>query len=245
MHRILIIEDHPLFRSAITQLLTNTFGHVVVGETGDARRALQFVRSQPLDMAILGIDLPGRNGTDLLADLKRARASLRVLALGTFPEEQYAVRVFRAGANGYLRKNVDPEEVIRAVKKILAGEEYVGDAVARQLTEEAKMDGLTFPHEALSGRELQVFHLLVAGRGVTEIAESLKLNVATVNTYRTRVLGKTNVKTNADLVRYAIHHSLVQRWPHVVGQSVLFLKWSLAIFSLRRYAVRPSGHQIG
>lgn len=210
MYRILIVEDHPLFRSAIKQLLTKALGKVAVSEAGDAQEALHLVLNQALDMAILDINLPGRSGTDLLVDLKRASAGLRVLVLSMFPEEQYAVRVFKAGANGYLRKNVDPGEVVRAVKKILAGEEYVSESVAQQLALEARSDVLKLPHETLSGREYQVFHLLVAGKGVTEIAESLKLNVTTVSTYRSRILEKTNVKTNADLVRYAIHHSLVQ-----------------------------------
>ena len=210
-HRILIVDDHPLFRSAINQLLTNAFGQVEVSEAGDAQEALRLVRSQPLDMAILDIRLPDRSGTELLSDLTRANAKLRILVLSIFPEEQYAVRVFQSGGNGYLSKNAESNEVVRAVKKILNGEEYVSDSVAQYLAREAKSHSITMPHETLSNRECQVFRLLVAGQGLTEIAETLELNVTTVSTYRARLLEKLNLKTNADLVRYALNQDLVQR----------------------------------
>jgi len=210
-HRILIVDDHPLFRSAINQLLTNAFGQVEVSEAGDAQEALRLVRSQPLDMAIVDIRLPDRNGTELLSDLTRANAKLRILVLSIFPEEQYAVRVFQSGGNGYLSKNAESNEVVRAVKKILNGEEYVSDSVAQYLAREAKSHSITMPHETLSNRECQVFRLLVAGQGLTEIAETLELNVTTVSTYRARLLEKLNLKTNADLVRYALNQDLVQR----------------------------------
>ncbi|MBU6433703.1 MAG: response regulator transcription factor [Nitrospirae bacterium] len=210
MHRILIVEDHPLFRSAIKQLLTKALGNIVVREAGDGQEALHLVRSQSLDMAILDISLQGRSGTDLLREFKRASADLRILVLSRFPEEQYAVRVFQSGGDGYLRKNADTKEVVRAVRKILNGEEYVSDAVAQHLALEAKSDAVKLPHETLSSRESQVFQLLVAGKGITEIAGTLKLNVTTVSTYRARILEKIDTKTNADLVRYAMHHNLVQ-----------------------------------
>lgn len=210
-HRVLIVDDHPLFRSAINQLLTNAFGQVEVSEAGDAQEALRLVRSQPLDMAILDIRLPDRSGTELLSDLTRANAKLRILVLSIFPEEQYAVRVFQSGGNGYLSKNAESNEVVRAVKKILNGEEYVSDSVAQYLAREAKSHSITMPHETLSNRECQVFRLLVAGNGLTEIAETLELNVTTVSTYRARLLEKLNLKTNADLVRYALKQDLVQR----------------------------------
>ena len=209
MYRILVAEDHPLFRIAIKQLLTKTLGKIVVCEAGDAQEALHLLRTQSLDMAILDIGLSGRSGTELLQDLKRVSPQLRVLVLSMFPEEQYAVRVFQKGGDGYLRKNAAPGEVVRAVKTILAGQEYVSDTVAQQLAREAKSDTAKLPHETLSSRESQVFQLLVSGKGLTEIAGTLKLNVTTVSTYRARILEKTNVKTNADLVRYAMHHNLV------------------------------------
>jgi two-component system, NarL family, invasion response regulator UvrY len=210
-YRILIVDDHPLFRSAINRLLTKAFEQIEVSEAGDAREALRLVRSQPLDMAILDISLPDRSGADLLVGLKRANADLRILVLSIFPEEQYAVRVFQSGGNGYLNKNAEPNEVVRAVKKVLDGEEYVSDPVAQYLALEVKSHSITLPHETLSNRECQVFQLLVAGKGLTEIAETLKLNVTTVSTYRARLLEKLNLKTNADLVRYAMHQDLVQR----------------------------------
>jgi DNA-binding NarL/FixJ family response regulator len=210
-HRILIVDDHPLFRNAINQLLTNAFGQVEVSEAGDAQEALRLVRNQPVDMAILDIRLPDRSGTELLSDLTRANAKLRILVLSIFPEEQYAVRVFRSGGNGYLSKNAESNEVVRAVKKILNGEEYVSDSVAQYLAREAKSHSIVMPHETLSKRECQVFRLLVAGKGLTEIAETLELNVTTVSTYRARLLEKLNLKTNADLVRYALNQHLVQR----------------------------------
>jgi two-component system invasion response regulator UvrY len=210
LYRILIVEDHPLFRSAIKQLLTKTFRKIVVSEAGEAQEALHLVRSRSLDMAILDISLSGRSGTELLQDLKRVNPQLRVLVLSMFPEEQYAVRVFQRGGDGYLRKNAHPEEVVHAVKKILAGEEYVSETVAQHLALEAKSDTIKLPHETLSSRESEVFQLLVAGKGITEIAETLKLNVTTVSTYRARILEKIDTKTNADLVRYVMHHNLVQ-----------------------------------
>ena len=210
-YRILIVDDHPLFRSAINQLLTNAFEQVEVSEAGDAQEALRLVRSQAFDMAILDISLPDRSGVELLSDLTRADADLRILVLSMFPEEQYAVRVFQSGGNGYLTKNAEPNVVVRAVKKILDGEEFVSDSVAQYLAREAKSHSITLPHETLSNRECQVFRLLVAGKGLTEIAETLDLNVTTVSTYRARLLEKLNLKTNADLVRYAMHQDLAQR----------------------------------
>jgi len=173
MYRILIIEEHPLFRSAIKQLLTKTLGKLVVSEVGEAQQALHLVRTQSLDMAILDIGLSGRSGMELLQDIKRVSPQLRILVLSMFPEEQYAVRVFQKGGDGYLRKNAHPGEVVRAVKKILSGQEYVSETVAQQLALEAKSDITKLPHETLSSRESQVFQLLVAGKGVTEIAGTL------------------------------------------------------------------------
>lgn len=178
----------------------------MVSEAADAQEALRLVRGQSFDLAILDMSLPDQAATDLIRDLKRGCANLRILVLSMFPERQCVVRVFQSGWNGCLRKNADPNEVIHAVRTILDGEEYVSEAVVRDA---GRSQTTKLPHETLSGREYQVFQRLVAGKALTEIAEQLNLNVSTVSTYRARVLGKTNVRTNADLVRYAIHHNLV------------------------------------
>ncbi len=209
VHKVLIAESCPLFRSAIKQVLEKTVHRAQITETGTAQEAVRVVRRQSFDLAILDISLPDRNGTDLVKELKLANADLRILVLTMLPEAEYAVRVFQSGANGYLSKNAPPQEVADAVKIILDGKEYVSNAAAQHLAREVKSTFVKFPHETLSSRESQVFRGLVAGNGLTEIAETLNLNVTTVSTYRARVLGKIHAKTNADLVRYAVHHNLV------------------------------------
>jgi DNA-binding NarL/FixJ family response regulator len=210
MYRILIVEDHPIYRRGIKELLTEELDKVRIREAGNGDEALDLVRTEPWDTVVLDISLPGKNGAELLQELKKLRPTLPVLVLSMHPEEQYAVRMFKAGADGYLRKSASPTEVVSAVKKVLAGGTYVTDSVAEQLALSIKSTVPKLSHETLSDRESQVFRLLVSGKGLTEIAQGLDLTVTTISTYRSRILEKLHMTNNAELVRYAIKHGLVE-----------------------------------
>lgn len=208
--RILIVEDHPLFRQGVIYLLSKALRDATFSEADDSAEALRLIKSKPWDAVLLDISLPDRSGIDLLADIKRLRPHLPVLILTMYPEEKYAVRVFKAGADGYLRKNAAPAEVIEALKTVMSGQKYVANSVGQRFAIELGSGKLRDPHETLSEREHQVFRFLVAGRGLTDIAAELNLNVATVSTYRHRILEKTNLTNNAELIRYAIEHNAME-----------------------------------
>jgi DNA-binding NarL/FixJ family response regulator len=195
MHRILIIEDHPLSRGGINNLLTEELGNVRIQETGKSAEALDLVRTEPWDTVVLDIGLPGRNGIELLNEIKRQKPGLLVLVLSMHPEEQYAMQMFNAGADGDLPETADHSEVVSVLKRVLEGRDHVA----------AK-----FPHQHLSEREIQVLRHVVTGKGPTEIAQELSLGVSTVSTYRARILKKMHMKTDADLIRYAVQHGLLR-----------------------------------
>jgi DNA-binding NarL/FixJ family response regulator len=209
MIRVLIVDDHAILRRGLRALLSDEFHGAAFGEASNAQQALEQLRKEKWDVALLDITLPGKNGLDLLKEFKAARPKLPVLILSAHPEDQFAVRVLKAGAGGYLTKESAPEELAKAIRKILAGGQYVSPALAEKLALRVRKDITLTPHETLSDREYEIMCLIASGKTVTEIAGELSLSPKTISTYRARVLEKLGVKNNAEIVQYAIRNGLV------------------------------------
>jgi two-component system, NarL family, invasion response regulator UvrY len=207
--RVLIADDHAILRRGLKEILVRELEGAVCGEAMDAVETLARIEKSEWDLVILDITMPGRSGLDALHDLKAARPKLPVLVLSMHPEDQYAKRVLKAGASGYLNKESAPEELIKAVRKVLAGGRYVSAALAEKLASELSEDTVRPVHEALSNREFEVLQMIAAGKTVSQIAEELHLGVTTVSTYRARILEKMHMATTADLMRYALHNRLI------------------------------------
>ena len=209
MMRILIADDHAVVREGVKRILTTVGESIVVGEAGSGQELLTKATAEKWDVVMLDISMPGRNGLDVLRQLKSMCPLLPVLVFSMHPENQYAVRAFKAGAAGYLTKESIPEELVTAIRKVIQGRRYVSPALAEHLAD-AVAHPLSAPlHASLSDRELQVLCLLASGKTVTEIAAELSLSVKTVSTHRSRTLEKMHMKTNAELIHYAFWQRLV------------------------------------
>ena len=209
MIRILIVDDHAILRRGLRALLSDEFHGAAFGEASNAQQALEELRKKRWDVALLDITLPGKSGLELLKEFKAARPKLPVLILSAHPEDQFAVRVLKAGAGGYLTKESAPEELAKAIRKVLAGGQYVSPALAEKLALRVRKDITLSPHETLSDREYDVMSRIASGKTVTEIAGELSLSPKTISTYRARVLEKLGVKNSAEIVQYAIRNGLV------------------------------------
>ena len=209
MIRVLIVDDHAIVRRGLRALLSHEFHGATFGEACDAGQALEQLRKEEWDVALLDISMPGKSGLDLLKELKAEWPRLPVLVLSAHPEDQFAIRVLKAGAEGYMTKDTVLEELAKAVSKILAGGRYVSPALAEKLALGVNRDLTRAPHETLSDREYEVMSRIASGKTVTEIAEELSLSAKTISTYRARVLEKLGVKNSAEIVQYAIRNGLV------------------------------------
>lgn len=209
MIEILIADDHAIVRGGLVQICTEEPDMHVAGEaaTGDATIAM--VRERAFDVILLDIAMPDKNGIDTLRIIKQIRAEQPVLILSGYPESQYAINLLRAGANGYLAKDVPPLEILRAIRTVARGHRYLSESMADALAMKLNQPVDQLPHEQLSEREFQVFCKLSSGRLPTEIAEELHLSVKTVSTYRARVLEKMGMSSNADMTYYAIKNRLI------------------------------------
>jgi DNA-binding NarL/FixJ family response regulator len=181
----------------------------VTAEAGTGLEALDLVAKHDFDILVLDISMPGRSGLDVLKDIKRLKPSLPILILSIHPEEQYAVRVFKSGASGYMTKDSAPEELLKALEKIVQGGKYVTPSLAEKMAVSLDKDIQKPAHELLSDREYQVLYRIAKGETVKEIAEELFLSAKTVSTYRARILEKMNLKNNAELIHYAFSHHLI------------------------------------
>jgi DNA-binding NarL/FixJ family response regulator len=208
MIRILIADDHPIVREGVRRVLAEEPDMRVLGEAETSQDALALVQLQEWDVVLLDLAMPGRGGIDVLQEIRRLRPRLPVLILSVSPEEQFAVRALRAGAAGYVPKLTAPSELVVAIRRAVAGGRYVSPQFAERLADVAFSGAPRAAHEALSNREHQVLRLLAAGKTVTGIAEELSLSVKTVSTHRTRVLQKLQLRTTAELIRYALEHRL-------------------------------------
>ncbi len=209
MIRILIADDHPILRRGLKDILSHELDGVICDEAGSAQEAISKVQSKNWDLVILDVTMPGRSGLDALRDLKGLRPELPVLMLSMHPEDQLGRRVLMAGASGYMNKESAPEELIKAVRKVLAGGTYVSPALAERLATNLHQDPGRPLHETLSDREFEVLCLIGSGKAVSQIAEILHLSVPTVSTYRARILEKMRMTTTADLIKYALRNRLV------------------------------------
>jgi DNA-binding NarL/FixJ family response regulator len=209
MMRVLIVDDHAIVRRGLRELLSDEFHGAAFVEASDARQALEQLRKKQWDVVLLDIMLPGKSGLDLLKELRAEWPKLPVLVLSGYPEDQFAVRVLKAGAGGYMTKESAPEELAKAMRKVLAGGRYVSPALAEKLALGVKKDPTRLPHETLSDREYEVMSRIASGKTVTEIAEELSLSGKTISTYRTRILEKLSVKNSAEIVLYAVRNGLV------------------------------------
>jgi DNA-binding NarL/FixJ family response regulator len=209
MMRILLVDDHPVVRHGIRTILTERLKDAVVGEAGDAASALVQVRSADWDIVVADISLPGTNGLDLIKELRRLQPTLPTLVVSMHPASQFARRALAAGAAGYLTKDSSPDEFIAAIEEARHGRRYVGRDTGEMLGRWSARAATT-PHDSLSDREYQVLRMLGSGQTVSDIARDLSLSVKTVSTYRMRVLEKLGMRTNAELMRYAIENGLLE-----------------------------------
>ena len=209
MLSILIADDHYLIRKGLRQLLEEKLPITRIDEAEDGNRTLELARARRYDVIVLDISMPGKEGLDLIRDLKDLDPSTHVLILSIQPEEQYALRAFRLGASGCLNKSGDPGELVEAVKTVVEGRRYLSPKAQDLLLEDVAGNGTELPHRRLSDREYQVFRLLASGKTIGEISELLSLSVKTVSTYRARVLEKMGLENNAQLTHYAFKHGLV------------------------------------
>jgi DNA-binding NarL/FixJ family response regulator len=209
MHRLLMVDDHAVVRRGLRAILEDELKDIQVQEASTAREGLDALRAGPADAVVLDIGLPDRSGLELLKRIHHEWPHMPVLILSMYEEEQYGLRVMRAGAAGYLTKASAPENLVVAVRKILSGMRYVSDSLAQKLAAHLSGETEDEPHQRLSDREFQVFREIASGKTVSEIADELCLSVKTVSTHRARILNKTGMKTNAELTHYAITRGLV------------------------------------
>jgi len=208
--KILITDDHAVLRRGLMQILEDGFGKVQFGEAANAGEAIAQVSKSNWDLVVLDITMPGRNGLDALKEIKSIKPESRVLILSVHGEDQFATRVLKAGAAGFLNKDSAPEELVKAARKVIGGGRYVSSTLAEKLASTLEKKSSEYPHQLLSDREFQVLRMIGSGRTVSEIAAELSLSVKTVSTYRSRILEKMSLNTNAELTRYCFENKLVE-----------------------------------
>lgn len=209
MIRVLIADDHAIVRKGLRLIAKEQASEIEVDEAENGQEVMEKIHQSRYDVLVLDISMPGRNGLDILREVRHALPSLPVLILSMHPEEQYAIRMLKSGASGYLTKDCAPDQLVPAIQKIARGGKYVSDMLAERLLFNLTGEANRPPHELLSDREYSVLVLIGQGKTPTEIAEQLILSVKTVSTYRTRVLEKLNLQSTAELIRYVIENNLV------------------------------------
>ncbi|MGH9340747.1 MAG: response regulator [Acidobacteriota bacterium] len=211
MIKVLVADDHAVVREGLKRIINETSDMTVSGEANNGQEVLNKVLAEDWDVVLLDISMPGRGGLEVLRQLRAERPKLPVLILSMHSEDQYAVRVLKTGAAGYITKDSTPEKLVAAIRRVVRGRKYISPAVAEILAFDLEVDHKSDSlHAALSDREYQVLCLMASGKTVSDIAEDLALSVKTISTYRTRILEKLNLKNNAELIRYAIKHELVE-----------------------------------
>ncbi len=210
MIRVLIADDHAILRRGLCQIIAEAQDMTVAAEAENSAQAMQLLREHAVDVVLLDISMPDRNGIDTLKLIKKERPRVPVLMLSMHPENQYAVRALRSGASGYLTKQSAPAQLVNAIRQVTQGKKYVTPGVAEELANHVVRDSDQPTHHELSNREYQTMCFIASGRTLTEIAEQLSLSVKTVSVYRARVLEKLQLKNNAELTHYAIKNNLVE-----------------------------------
>jgi two-component system, NarL family, invasion response regulator UvrY len=207
MH-ILIADDHAIVRKGLVELLRDEFSHLHVYEAVNSQQAIEIISKQKLDVILLDISMPGRNGIETLKQVRAQGIKTPILMLSMHPEDQYAIRALKAGASGFINKETATEELLTAVHRILAGKKYITATVAEKLADSTELSNKP-AHELLSDREMHVLQKIASGETVSEIALELSLSVNTISTYRTRLLEKLSLNNNAELTRYAMDNGLI------------------------------------
>jgi two-component system, NarL family, invasion response regulator UvrY len=209
MIKVFIVDDHSLIREGFRKIIEKENDIAVIGEAGSAKDFFSKFKTADCDLVILDINLPDKNGLEVLKDIKIIKPQMHVLILSMYPEERYAIRTFKAGASGYIPKENAADTLIGAIRKVMAGGKYVSEELAQNIAFNLGHKGANV-HDLLSDRELQILLLIGSGKSIHEIAETLNLSINTINTYRKRVLEKMNLKSNADIIRYVIQNKLVE-----------------------------------
>jgi DNA-binding NarL/FixJ family response regulator len=207
--RVLLADDHAIVRAGLKELLADTGDMTVAGEATNGQEVMARVRAQDFDVAVLDMSMPGRSGIELIKQIKDEKPKLRILVLTMHSEEQYAVRALKAGASGFLTKEAAADQLVAAIRRIAGGGAYVSPETAERLVLDAAPRAEAAPHTLLSDREFQVLQMIAGGRTVGEIAKRLSLSVKTVSTHKTRILHKMGLANQAELIRYALEHKLL------------------------------------
>jgi two-component system, NarL family, invasion response regulator UvrY len=207
--KVLIIDRQPLAKEGLKRVMSETFGQVHFAEAEDPEKAIKLIRQRKWDLIILDFPFPTSRGLELLKEIREANSKAPVLTLGNYPEELSAKWALRAGATGFISKNAPVEELATALRKVIAGRRYLSPELAERLTWNLVKDSPMAPHEKLSQRELEVLRMIAQGKTVTDIANELALSVKTISSYRARILEKMEMRTTADLIRYALQNRLV------------------------------------
>ncbi len=209
MIRVLIADDHAIVRKGLKQLLLEHYPSAIIGEVADVEALINEVHTAQWDVVICDMSMPGRSGLDALHQIKQSSPKLPVLIMSMYPEDQYALRVLKAGASGYLGKETIHDDIIKAIETVRLGRKFITPAIAEKLADAFDAGATIKPHENLSDREFDVLKLLASGKSVTEIGEQLSLSATTVSTYRSRIMDKMSMRSNADLTRYALEKGLI------------------------------------
>jgi len=210
MQRVIIADDHPVVCKGLKEILLENFDEVMVDEAGTGRELMEKIRKNNYDLVLLDISLPDANGLDVLSDMRKRRPRLPVLVISVYPEEMYAVRALRTGAQGYLTKQSASEELVKAVRRVASGKRYVNPAFALRMVVDFESDSERPAHEKLSNREFQVMRMFGSGKTVKEIADELNLSINSIRTYRVRIMEKIGVRGTKGLIRYALMHGLTE-----------------------------------
>jgi DNA-binding NarL/FixJ family response regulator len=210
MIRLLVADDHAILRKGLKQLFSLEADITVAGEATNGSEVLRLVREQEFDLLLLDMTMEGVSGTELISHVKAFKATLPILMLSMHKVSQVAILALRAGADGYITKDSEPETLLNAIRKVASGGKYIDPVLAEEIAYNTTFPQKVLPHEQLSSRELEVFRLLVAGRNVNEIAEQLLLSNKTVSTYKIRIMEKMDIHNVADMVRYAVQHNLAE-----------------------------------
>lgn len=206
--KILVADDHTIVRRGIREIITEEFPQATIIEASDSRALLALAREGDADLIVTDLIMPGKNAIEVIKDLRAAEITTPVIVLSMHPEEQYAVRVLKAGGSAYLTKETAPEELVKAIRMIQSGKKYINESVSDLLVKQIKHTSDKQPHERLSDREFTVFKMIASGKTTGEIARELNLGIPTVSTYRIRILEKFGLKNNAEIMRYALEKGL-------------------------------------